>query len=136
VGDLFQPHRFMLQAVWGRNSALRGIHFSSALILFWVRGSRHASPCMLCSGIALRSQCWRLPFAALSAALAVLCLVTALQPAKMATNLIYAASIGLLAYDWWPDFSRLPLAGLGAASAAHEPWNMSIKILAALAVLG
>jgi hypothetical protein len=134
--NFFSPHRFMLQAAWDETPRCAALTFLLLFILFLARWMETRRPVYApAAAISLALAMLASPFAALSAALAVLCLVIALDPASRRTNLIYAAGVGVLAYALAASF--LPPSiwlAMGAASAEHEAWNMSLKVLAALVV--
>src|SRR5207253_1611677 len=135
--NFFSPHRFMLQAGWDETPRCAALTFLLLFILLIARGLETRQYAYLpAAAIALALAMLASPFAALSAAIAVLCLLTALGPANWRTNLAYGAGIGLLAYALAAKF--LPPSiwlAIGAASAEHEPWNLSLKVLAGVVVV-
>ena len=130
---IFEPHRFMLQAIWDETPRCASLTFLLVFLLLFARWleSRRARVFVLAC-IALSLAMLASPFAAISAALTLLALLTARR--EHAREWAYAAGAMLLAWAlaarWLPPSVWTALA---AASAAHEPWNWTVPRFAAAA---
>jgi hypothetical protein len=132
------PHRFMLQSVWDETPRAAALVFLLLFLLFLKRAIERRRPVdSVLAAILLALAMLASPFAAISAALSVLCLVTADDAKSRRSNLVRIACIALLAFALAARFLPPSLwVAMGAASAAHEPWSVAVfKIFAGVVVV-
>jgi len=134
--NILNPHRFMLQAAWDETPRCAALTFLLLFVLFLARWIEKRRPVYgAAAAVSLALAMLASPFAALSAVIAMLCLLTALQPPVSPAILLpvvlaYALSARYLPPSVW--------AAMAAASAAHEPWHPAfgmLKVVAAVAVV-
>jgi len=123
--NVLNPHRFMLQALWDETPRVAALTFLLLFIFFLTRsmerrGNLYPTAAAAMLGLAMLAS----PFAAPSAAIAALCLLTVLRPADWRRNLVCFAAVSLFAYALAARFLPPSLwIAMAAASAAHEAWN-------------
>ncbi len=131
------PHRFNLQAVWDETPRCAALTFLLLFLLLLVRAIETRRPrYVACAALALALTVLASPYSAVAAAVAVLCLLTAM-PRGGRTKLLCTGGAAVLAFAlvarWLPPSVWL---AMGASTAAGETWNLGqVKIATGAAVV-